>query len=119
MGSNLGAPRSLFIKNKMKILRPGERIVYVDEGKTSPQSWTIWYDRESWWDRPPVRHGHGTNFSFADGHAEYWKWEDIRTVQYALDPANNASLASASGNRDIQRVQRGAWGGLGYTPPQP
>ena len=92
-------------------------MVFVDEGRTSTQSWTIHYGQASWWDAPPVRHGEGTNFSFADGHAEYWKWQDLRTVKFAEDPGNNASLRALSDNPDIQRVQRAAWGQLGYDPP--
>jgi prepilin-type N-terminal cleavage/methylation domain-containing protein/prepilin-type processing-associated H-X9-DG protein len=110
------APPGVFIKRRSQIKRPGERMVFVDEGKTSTQSWTIFYQQASWWDAPPVRHGDGTNFSFADGHAEYWKWQDVRTVKFAKDPANNGSLRALSDNPDIQRVQRAAWGQLGYTP---
>jgi len=61
------------LKNRMQIRRPGQRAVFVDEGRLSPSSWTVWYDQERWWDHPPIRHGKGTNFSFADGHSEYWK----------------------------------------------
>ena len=106
--------KDLVIKKKTQIKRPGERLVFVDEGKTSTQSWTIYYDRESWWDGVPVRHGEGTNFSFADGHAEYWKWDDPRTIKFSR--GNSGLTASQPGNQDIQRVQRAAWGGLGYTP---
>ncbi len=106
--------QELMIKKKTQIRRPGERIVYVDEGKTSVQSWTIHYTQESWWDAPPVRHGAGTNFSFADGHAEYWKWEDPRTLKYAR--GEGGLQAAQAGNKDIQRLQRAAWGKLGYTP---
>ncbi|MCP4258607.1 MAG: prepilin-type N-terminal cleavage/methylation domain-containing protein [Planctomycetes bacterium] len=28
-----------------------------------------------WWDLPAGRHSQGANFSFADGHAEHWRWE--------------------------------------------
>ena len=28
-----------------------------------------------WWDMPANRHNQGANFSFADGHIEYWKWQ--------------------------------------------
>ncbi len=106
--------KDLVIRKKTQIKRPGERMVYVDEGKTSPQSWTIFYDRESWWDGVPVRHGQGTNFNFADGHAEYWKWDDNRTIKFAR--GEGGLSAAQAGNKDIQRVQRAAWGGLGYTP---
>ena len=29
----------------------------------------------NWWDVPANRHNQGCNFSFADGHAEYWRWK--------------------------------------------
>ncbi len=114
--SSIPGVSKLVIKKKTQIKRPGERLVYVDEGKTSTQSWTIYYDRESWWDAPPVRHGAGTNFSFADGHAEYWKWEDNRTLKFAR--GEGGLQAAQADNKDIQRLQRGAWGKLGYTPSQ-
>ena len=104
----------LVVRKKTQIKRPGERMVDVDEGKTRTQSWTIFYDRGSWGDGGPVRHGQGTNFSFADGHAEYWKWEDNRTIKFAR--GEGGLTAAQSGNKDIQRVQQAAWGGLGYTP---
>jgi prepilin-type N-terminal cleavage/methylation domain-containing protein/prepilin-type processing-associated H-X9-DG protein len=39
--------------------------------------------RSSWWDLPANRHNQGCNFSFADGHAEHWKWQvpKVATVQ--------------------------------------
>ena len=114
MGSTaIGAPRERYIRRRTQIKRPGERIVFVDEGKTSVQSWTIFYNQASWWDTPPVRHGDGTNFSFADGHAEYWKWQDTRTVKLSHGATEYAALPD---NPDIPRVQRGAWGKLGYEP---
>ena len=116
MSSIPGVPRELYIKKKSQIPRPGERIVFLDEGKTSTQSWTIFYDKESWWDIPPIRHSQGTNVNFADGHGEYWKWEDMRTVKVARREGDWQSLVSAPGNLDVQRLQRAAWGQLGYTP---
>jgi prepilin-type N-terminal cleavage/methylation domain-containing protein/prepilin-type processing-associated H-X9-DG protein len=112
-----GAPvipgtKGLVIKNRMKIRRPGERFVFVDEGRTTPVSWTVYYDRESWWDPVPIRHGNGTNFSFADGHSEYWKWRDKRTIKFGRVPVENPQ----PGNEDLHKVQKAAWGRLGYTP---
>ena len=87
--------------------------MFIDEGKISPDSWTVCYDQESWWDRPTVRHGDGTNFSFADGHSDYWKWKDPRTVKLAeMTISENAQ----PGNRDLHAVQKAAWGKLGYEP---
>ncbi|MHC4521203.1 MAG: prepilin-type N-terminal cleavage/methylation domain-containing protein [Planctomycetota bacterium] len=109
-------PSGTYIRNRSQIKRPGERMVYVDEGRTSTQSWTIFYDQASWWDLPPTRHGEGTNFSFADGHAEYWKWQDTRTAKVARQEGDWQSLVALDDNPDIQRVQRAAWGRLGYEP---
>jgi len=113
MSSIPGIPSGTYIRRRSQIKRPGERMVFVDEGKTSTQSWTIHYNQPAWWDTPPVRHGEGTNFSFADGHAEYWKWRDARTSKYAAGAAEYKALPD---NPDIQRVQRAAWGKLGYEP---
>ena len=114
------------LRTRMEILRPAERAVFLDEGRLSPASWTIWYDQEKWWDQITARHGDGTNFSFADGRAEYWKWEDPRTIEVAEmnyydwqnDVRTNDSLVLplSSGNPDLHRVQKAVWGELGYSP---
>ncbi len=104
------------IKKKSQIRNPGQRLVFLDEGKTSTESWTVYRDREQWWDNPTARHGLGTNWGMADGHIEYWKWQDMRTVKIARGEAGSDALKSAKGNPDLYRVQRGVWGKLGYTP---
>ena len=104
------------IKKKSQIRNPGQRLVFLDEGKTSTESWTVYRDREQWWDNPTVRHGLATNWGMADGHIEYWKWQDMRTVKIARGEAGSDALKSANGNPDLYRVQRGVWGKLGYTP---
>jgi prepilin-type N-terminal cleavage/methylation domain-containing protein len=126
-----GWPNSIapHIKKRTEIARPGERVVFLDEGWVTLASWSIPYDRESWWgstpgvsgllnnrnnDCPPVRHGEGTDFSLADGHSEYWKWQDRRTIDYGLMLAGTNPLQP--GNPDLHRVQKAVWGKLGYVP---
>jgi len=126
-----GWPSGPTVKNRLQIKRAGERMVFLDEGWVTLASWSVPYDREAWWgstvtqagilaadnrhkDPPPVRHGNGTTFSFADGHSEYWKWKDQRTIDYGkLTPGANPSQP---GNPDLYRAQRAVWGELGYTP---
>jgi prepilin-type N-terminal cleavage/methylation domain-containing protein/prepilin-type processing-associated H-X9-DG protein len=121
----------IIVKKRMKIARPGERLVFVDEGWATLATWSVPYDREAWWgsaavaggiesstnrnfDPPPVRHGEGTTFSFADGHSEYWKWQDRRTIEYGrLIPGTDSVQP---GNPDLHRVQQAYWGKLGYEP---
>ncbi len=127
-GMNAGSGKkwadgSLFDKIVIKVLvqirRPGERGVFVCEDDGAPSKygsgWTQLYDKEEWHDKPSVRHGNklGTTFSFADGHSEYWKWEDKRTLDLGLGKINKKAQP---GNRDLHKVQKIAWGKLGYTP---
>jgi prepilin-type N-terminal cleavage/methylation domain-containing protein/prepilin-type processing-associated H-X9-DG protein len=114
--TSIPGTKDLMIKRLSQVRRQSERFVFIDEGKISPDSWTVYYDQESWWDRPTVRHGDGTNFSFADGHSEYWKWKDARTVELAKAESGQAVASAQPGNPDLHAVQRAAWGKLGYTP---
>jgi len=112
------------LKNRDQIRNATTQIVFLDEGRLSPSSWTIYYYQERWWDQVTNRHGDGTNFSFADGHSEYWKWVDSRTIEiaemdytYWQSTARNTDLAYNPGNPDLHKVQRGVFGGtLGYEP---
>jgi len=118
-----GAPDP--IKNRAQIRNPAGRAVFLDEGRLSPASWTIYYDHELWWDQITARHGGGANLAFADGHGEYWRWRDKRT----LDVCNTDydvwhstvrfSQPSQAGNVDLRKVQTAVWGKLGYTPAAP
>ncbi len=64
--------------NRNKIRNSAQQIVFLDEGRLTPSSFTIPHYVEEWWDQITARHGDGTNFSFSDGHSEYWKWDDTR-----------------------------------------
>ncbi|MCU0914466.1 MAG: prepilin-type N-terminal cleavage/methylation domain-containing protein [Planctomycetes bacterium] len=115
--------KDLMVYRRIQIKRADERIVFLDEGRLSPNSWTLWYDQERWWDQITARHGDGTNFGFADGHSEYWKWKDPRTVDVAKadytvwqNTTRNGADSYSYGNEDLHRVQRGVWTKLGYTP---
>ena len=125
MNGYAGIPgtEKLMIYQRMQIKRPNERAVFLDEGRLSPNSWTIWYDQPRWWDQITARHGDGTNFSFADGHSKYWKWKDQLTLEIAKmdydewqSSGRQGNLSSNPGNPDLHRVQNAAWGKLGYTP---
>ena len=115
--------KDLMVYRRTQVKRADERIVFLDEGRLSPNSWTLWYDQERWWDQITARHGDGTNFGFADGHSEYWKWKDPRTVDVAKadytvwqNTTRNGADSYSYGNEDLHRVQRGVWTKLGYTP---
>jgi prepilin-type N-terminal cleavage/methylation domain-containing protein/prepilin-type processing-associated H-X9-DG protein len=53
-----------------------------------------------WWDMPANRHNQGACFSFADGHAERWRWKVPMTFQYL------GQAPPADQMPDYLRVQR-------------
>ena len=108
----------LMVKKRLEINvpAPAYRLVFLDEGQISPDSYAIHYVTPRWWDPPFVRHGDGTNVSFADGHSGYWKYRGAETIrvgkmanlQYNYTPTTDEGLA------DLQKMQEAIWGRLGY-----
>ncbi len=103
--------KELVIKNRMQIRHSGDRIVFFCEVPVTAGSWGISCSKETWGDEPPVRHGKGATFSFADGHSDFWKWRDKRTLDYYW-----GAPTSQVGNEDLYRMQRAVWGKLCYEP---
>ncbi|MEK7995915.1 MAG: hypothetical protein AAB403_19115, partial [Planctomycetota bacterium] len=120
----------LWVKKRTEISVPGPafRIVFLDEGRITPDSYATHYVNERWWDPPFVRHADGTNVSFADGHADYWKFEGKKTLEtgkLAAVPGRSATdlhqmqPVSEDDFQDLYRMQKAVWGKLGYTPRYP
>lgn len=108
----------VLIKNRMKIKNPFNRLVFIDEGWVTPDSFAVYYDQERWYDRPPTRHAEGVTISYADGRADYHKWSSKDTVRLGKgDPGqSNSSPTTPDGYKDLHWVQKGCWGNkLGYT----
>jgi prepilin-type N-terminal cleavage/methylation domain-containing protein/prepilin-type processing-associated H-X9-DG protein len=61
-----------------------------------------WGDVRTWWDIPANRHSQGCNLSFADGHAEHWKWRVPKAYAGTfVQPVPDAELP------DYRRMQDG------------
>lgn len=104
---------SKMLKKRLEIPSPAYRIVYLDDGGTSPAAmggWTVQVTEETWWDPPPVRHGDGTNFSFADGHSDYHKWKDPRTIEWGKRVPPQAGSPVQAGKVDLQWSAEATWG---------
>ena len=101
----LGVDPKVFFDPRIKlrsseIVSPGPSQVYafIDEDDRtindgtffSPEAWAMWGDL------PAVRHALGSNFSFADGHVEPWRW---RWPKKQRGPPVNAD-----DKRDLQRL---------------
>jgi len=116
-----GADPSMLLKHRDTIKRPADRMTFLDEGFSSPVTWSIFYKEPRWWDPVPIRHGMGTCVSFVDGHVEYWKWSDERTREFGIKALDLEDPDQASywrerqdGNEDIARLVKAIWGRVGW-----
>jgi prepilin-type N-terminal cleavage/methylation domain-containing protein/prepilin-type processing-associated H-X9-DG protein len=110
------------VKIRSQIRTPGDRIVFVDEGFMTPDSYAVYYDgpADTWWDAPMMRHSGGTDYGFVDGHSEHRKWKSTETVEIAKSQdknhTNGIKPKTDDGKRDLYMVQKLVWGNLGYNP---
>ena len=108
----------LMIKRRGEIAVPSPawRLVFLDEGRISPDAYAIQYLTPQWWDPPFVRHGDGTNVGFADGHSDYWKYKGQETLKAGkmLNPPYNFTPTTTEGKADVRRMQEAIWGRVGY-----
>ncbi|HEX8915008.1 MAG TPA: prepilin-type N-terminal cleavage/methylation domain-containing protein [Humisphaera sp.] len=94
-----GSPKA---KTIHEIKRPSTAVVFIEE--YDPRGYNInsfWepVTGDSFIDMPAAWHDDGCNLAFADGHAEYWHWEDVRTRNLSSFGANTPN------NPDLKRLQ--------------
>lgn len=111
---------SPFVKNMMDIKQTSERLVFIDEGWLTPDSFAVYYVQKVWWDSPPIRHGNGVTFSYADGSVGYYKWMGSDTIAHGKASLKNhvrdIAPKTTNGMIDLQFIQKSCWGKLGYNP---
>ena len=107
----------LWLKRKAEISSPPppKRMVFIDEGAMTPDSFATNYQPGSWWDDPPVRHGDGTTISWADGHVSHLKWSASETIQRARETADyygggGFNPQTEEGIRELKDFRRAVWG---------
>ncbi len=83
---------------------PAQANVFIDEEASSiddgffavralPNVWL-------WQNTPASRHGNAGLVSFADGHAEIWRWREAKTGRM-----KGLDIATTAGDRDLQRFK--------------
>jgi len=102
-----------------QIVRPGpaSAFVFIDEHEKSIQQSTFAVNamgfrlfgtaQWDWISIPVTRHNNGGTFSFADGHAENWRWKEARTMQISAKPgwiAWPANRSTGVDDRDLGRI---------------
>lgn len=68
-----------------------------------PVTADAWYG-PVWYDVPANRHNQGCNFSFADGHAEHWRWVFPKSVTV---PRGNVQPVNPAEMNDYNRMETG------------
>jgi len=94
---------------------PAERMVYIDEGAMTPDSFAVHYvGNGTWWDDPPVRHGDGTTVSYADGHAAHLKWRSTETIEFGRKAQaryyGGFRPTTADAIEELNEFRRAVWG---------
>ena len=78
-----------------------EHPVTIDDGffavRALPNVWL-------WQNAPASRHGNGGILSFADGHAEFWKWREGKTAKL-----NSLDVTTTAGDRDLIRFKEATY----------
>ena len=101
------------ITSRSQIKNHSEKMVFFDRGAEGQAGWSIYPQTERFFNPPGIQHSKGTVVSFADGHSEYWKWEDPRTVMFSEEWFKGSaanSVAYAKDNPDFMRLLRATWG---------
>jgi len=96
---------------------PTKALVFIDEHEKSVQQsafginapdqwWLFGTTKFTWISFPATRHNNGCTFSFADGHAETWRWREPNTTRISAQKAWIVLQPGASPNmdRDIDRL---------------
>lgn len=99
-----------------------DMFVFVCGGKIKKKdnAFHVKYGKRQWGDDlPPLQHSNGAVFSYADGHSETLAWQDKVTIEIGKGEENINTILSINERQDLQRVQRGLWGTLGYSPQSP
>jgi prepilin-type processing-associated H-X9-DG protein len=111
-----------------QITRPAERFVFLDVGSMKGGAFFIPYSSGInssisliWGDLPPVRHGFGTNFVFADGHTECRKWTDPHTIEATKHGWGGQGWSNAADNSDcdLRWICHATWGSVYFANPSP
>lgn len=110
-------PSTVMIKNLNQIKGSSSKMVFIDEGILSPDSYAVYSGVAKWFDPPMARHGNGTDLSYADGHTGRIMFTAPETIDAAKNTVYNYQPTTCQGKVDLYKVQVCCWGtsGLTYT----
>jgi prepilin-type N-terminal cleavage/methylation domain-containing protein/prepilin-type processing-associated H-X9-DG protein len=108
-----GFPGDQVIKRMAQIKKSKERVVFFEEREITPDAFQF-PNATSYplIDPLNIMHYDGANFGFADGHADYHKWECAATIKWCKGQINATTVAADSCFQTTDRlwVQNAIWG---------
>jgi prepilin-type N-terminal cleavage/methylation domain-containing protein/prepilin-type processing-associated H-X9-DG protein len=88
---------------------PGEAMVFLDESKETIDDgyFAVKAPKDAggeniWQNSPTVRHNRASGFSFADGHAEIWRWTTLSKDQTWDAPVNSGGVNT---QKDLDKLK--------------
>ncbi len=93
-----------------QLLKPSQTLTFIDEDAQTLDDGHFLYSTNfsNWLNIPGWRHQNGTVFTFADAHAEYWKWKSPRPTSTYFE--YGANLTDPLALQDLNRLQQTAPG---------
>ena len=90
-----------------QIRNSARTLAFLDEDELTIDDGHFLYPAmgDNWYNVPGWRHQNGTILSFADGHAEYWKWRSRHPSTTAF---MGGSMEDPAGYQDLERLQQTA-----------
>ena len=101
------------IKRMGQIKKSAERVVFFEERRISADAFQFPDSmNDGLVDTLNIMHGDGGNFGFADGHADYHKWECPATIRWCKGEITNATVVADNCFRTKDRVwvRNAVWG---------
>ncbi|MFZ0828658.1 MAG: prepilin-type N-terminal cleavage/methylation domain-containing protein [Verrucomicrobiia bacterium] len=89
---------------------PSKTLTFIDEDALTLDDGHFLYSTNysNWLNIPGWRHQNGTIFTFADAHAEYWKWKSAEPTSTWFD--SGSGLTDPLAIQDLNRLQQTAPG---------
>jgi prepilin-type N-terminal cleavage/methylation domain-containing protein/prepilin-type processing-associated H-X9-DG protein len=98
------------LRKSSQILNTSETLTFIDEDDLTIDDGHFLYstNHNNWLNVPGWRHQNGTILSFADAHAEYWKWKSTKPDSTYFD--SGGDLTDPDALEDCEHLQRTAPG---------
>jgi prepilin-type N-terminal cleavage/methylation domain-containing protein/prepilin-type processing-associated H-X9-DG protein len=100
-----------------QIKKSSQRIVFLEERRVTADAIIIPYAAKEWLpsDWPACTHDNGITLGYADGHADFYKWQCKEMIASCKVELTSAPLMTSC-KKDLVKIAMEVWGELGWNP---